>query len=161
NTTLGLQNRSRDVNAGPLTTIRAAEANGRTRVVLNLNNMVPYNTRVEGDSVYVTLGQAPGAAPAPSFAAQPAPGGGSRGGAAVAQAAQRTIRNIDFRRGADGAGQVVVELTDPHTTVDVREEGGRVVVDFQDTSLPNELMKRLDVTDFATPVLSVDALRSN
>jgi len=160
NTTLGLQNRSRDVNAGPLTTIRAAEANGRTRVVLNLNNMVPYNTRVEGDSVYVTLGQAPGAAPAPSFAAQPAPGGAARG-AAVAQAVQRTIRNIDFRRGADGAGQVVVELTDPHTTVDVREEGGRVVVDFQDTSLPNELMKRLDVTDFATPVLSVDALRSN
>jgi type IV pilus assembly protein PilQ len=161
NTTLGLQNRSRDVNAGPLTTIRAAEANGRTRVVLNLNNMVPYQTRVEGDSVYVTLGQAPGATPRPSFAAQPSPGGAAGVGAAAAQPAQRTIRNIDFRRGADGAGQVVVELTDPHTTVDVREEGGRVVVDFQDTSLPNELMKRLDVTDFATPVLSVDALRSN
>ncbi|HVS24836.1 MAG TPA: AMIN domain-containing protein, partial [Gammaproteobacteria bacterium] len=159
NTTLGLQNRRRDVNAGPLTTIQAAEANGRTRVVLNLNNMVPYQTRVEGDSVYVTLGQAPGAAPQPTFAAQPAPRGAAA--PAAAQPGQRGIRNIDFRRGTDGSGQVVVELTDPHTTVDVREEGGRVVVDFQDTSLPSELMKRLDVTDFATPVLTVDALRSN
>jgi type IV pilus assembly protein PilQ len=161
NTTLGLQNRRRDVNSGPLTTILAAEANGRTRIVLNLNNMVPYQTRVEGDSVYVTLGQAPGAAPQPSFTAQPSPGAAPAAGAAVAQTGQRSIRSIDFRRGSDGAGQVVVELNDPHTTVDVHEEGGRVVVDFQDTALPNELMKRLDVTDFATPVLAVDALRSN
>ncbi len=73
----------------------------------------------------------------------------------------RSIRNIDFRRGADGAGQVVVELNDPRTTVDVRQEGGRIVVDFQDTTLPQELMRRLDVTDFATPVFTVDALRAN
>jgi type IV pilus assembly protein PilQ len=71
-----------------------------------------------------------------------------------------SIRNIDFRRGADGAGQVVVELNDPQTSVDVREEGGRIVVDFQNTALPQELLKRLDVTDFATPVLTVDALRA-
>ena len=161
NTALGLANRRRDVNAGPLTSILAAEANGRTRIVFNLSNMVPYQTRVEGDSVYVTLGQAPGGAPQPSFAAQPAPSAAPAGAAAGAQGAQRSIRNIDFRRGTDGAGQVVVELNDPHTTVDVREEGGRVVVDFQDTAIPNDLMKRLDVTDFATPVLTVDALRAN
>ncbi len=154
NTALGLANRRRDVNAGPLTSILAAEANGRTRIVFNLSSMVPYQTRVEGDSVYVTLGQAPGGAPQPSFAAQPAPSAAPAGAAAGAQAAQRSIRNIDFRRGTDGAGQVVVELNDPHTTVDVREEGGRVVVDFQDTAIPNDLMKRLDVTDFATPVLT-------
>ena len=73
----------------------------------------------------------------------------------------RSIRNIDFRRGPDGAGQIVVELDDPRTTVDVRQEGGRIVVDFQDTTLPQELMRRLDVTDFATPVFTVDALRAN
>jgi type IV pilus assembly protein PilQ len=161
NTALGLANHRRDVNAGPLSSILAAEANGRTRVVLNLNNMVPYQTRVEGDSVYVTLGQAPGGAQQPSFTAQAAPSPAPAGGAAATQAGPRTIRNIDFRRGKDGAGQIVVELNDPHTTVDVREEGGRVVVDFQDTAIPNELMKRLDVTDFATPVLTVDALRAN
>jgi type IV pilus assembly protein PilQ len=162
NTSLALQSRRQDVNVGPLTTILTAEANGRTRVVLNMSSMVPYQTRVEGDSVYVTIGQAPGAAAQPSFAAQPAPApAGAAPRAAVAAAGERAIKNIDFRRGPDGAGQVVVEMTDPHTTVDVRQEGGRIVVDFQNTALPAELMKRLDVTDFATPVLTVDALRSN
>jgi type IV pilus assembly protein PilQ len=160
NTALGLESRRQDVNSGPLTTILTAEANGRTRVVLNLSQVVPYQTRVEGDSVFVTLGQAPGAPTPPSFAAQPAPQRATPAAAAAA-AGDRTIRNIDFRRGPDGAGQVVVELNDPRTTVDVRQEGGRIVVDFQDTTLPQELMKRLDVTDFATPVFTVDALRSN
>jgi len=159
NTALGLESRRQEANVGPLTTILAAEANGRTRVVLNLNAMVPYQTRVEGDSVYVTIGQAPGESAPPSFAAQPAPG--SRPAAAPAAAGDRTIRSIDFRRGPDGSGQVVVELNDPRTTVDVRQEGGRMIVDFQNTSLPQELVRRLDVTDFATPVFTVDALRAN
>jgi type IV pilus assembly protein PilQ len=161
NTTLGLDSRRQEVNSGPLTTILTAEANGRTRVVLNLSEVVPYQTRVEGDSVYVTIGQAPGSASSPSFAAQPAPRGDAPVAAPAIVAGDRSIRNIDFRRGPDGAGQVVVELNDPRTTVDVRQEGGRIVVDFQNTTLPAELMKRLDVTDFATPVLTVDALRSN
>jgi type IV pilus assembly protein PilQ len=126
-----------------------------------MSSLVPYQTRVEGDSVYVTIGQPPGGAAQPAFVAQqPAAqaGGASR---AAAVAGERAIKNIDFRRGPDGAGQVIVELTDPHTTVDVRQEGGRIVVDFQNTVLPPDLMKRLDVTDFATPVFTVDALRSN
>jgi type IV pilus assembly protein PilQ len=159
NTALGLESRRQEANVGPLTTILTAEANGRTRVVLNLNEMVPYRTRVEGDSVYVTIGQAPGESAPPAFAAQPAPRAAAP--AAAAAGGDRAIRNIDFRRGADGAGQVVVELNDPRTTVDVRQEGGRIVVDFQNTSLPQELMRRLDVTDFATPVFTVDALRAN
>ena len=159
-TILGLDARRQDVNLGPLSTILTAEANGRTRVVLNLVNMVPYDTRIVGDSIYVTLGQQSGAAPAPSFAAQPAPEP-STASAQPSAAAGPAINNIDFRRGPDGAGQVVVELSDPRTTVDVRQEGGRIVVDFQDTALPGELMRRLDVTDFATPVATVDALRVN
>ena len=159
NTTLALDSRRQEANVGPLTTILAAEANGRTRVVMNLSAMVPYQTRVEGDSVYVLLGQGPGASAGPSFAAQPSQNAGPR--PAAAASGDRSIRNIDFRRGADGAGQVVVELNDPRTTVDVRQEGGRIVVDFQDTTLPQELLRRLDVTDFATSVFTVDALRAN
>ena len=161
NTALGISQRRQEINSGPLTTILSAEANGRTRVVLNLNSMVPYQTRVVGDSVYVTLGQAPGEAAPPAFATQPQPGAGAAPASAPVAAGERAIRNIDFRRGSDGAGQVVVELSDPRTTVDVRQEGGRIVVDFQDTALPGTLAKRLDVTDFATPVLTVDALRSD
>lgn len=163
NTTLGLDARRQDANVGPLTTVLAAEANGRTRVVMNLSTMVPYETRVEGNNVIVRIGQGPGESAAPSFAAQPsqsAPGARSAAAAAAAAGA-RSIRNIDFRRGTDGAGQVVVELNDPRTTVDVRQEGGRIVVDFQNTTLPQELLRRLDVTDFATPVFTVDALRAN
>jgi type IV pilus assembly protein PilQ len=157
NTTIALDSRRQEANVGPLTTILAAEANGRTRIVLNLTAMVPYETRVEGSNVLVRVGQAPGASATPVFTAQPSQTPATR----AAAVGDRSIRNIDFRRGADGAGQVVVELNDPRTTVDVRQEGGRIVVDFENTTLPQELMRRLDVTDFATPVFTIDALRSN
>ncbi len=156
-TVIGLDSRRQDVNLGPLATVLAAEANGRTRIVLNMNTMVPYETRTVGDSVYVTLGQQAGAAPPPSFAAQPVPQ--APGSSAFGSASGDGITNIDFRRGSNGAGQVAVQLGNPRTTVDVREEAGRIVVDFIDTALPDELLRRLDVTDFATPVSTVDALR--
>jgi type IV pilus assembly protein PilQ len=155
NTVLALPSRRRDVNVGPLTTILAAEANGRTRIVFNMNSLPTYSTRVEGNSVYLTIGAA-GAGGA-TFAGQPAAAGGGR----AAAAGPRSITNIDFRRGPDGAGQVLVELNDPRTPVDVRQEGGRIVLEFEDTALPGELMRRLDVADFATPVATVDALRAN
>lgn len=152
NTTLALPSRRRDVNVGPLTTILAAEANGRSRIVLNMTALPAYTTRVEGNTVIVSIGaQSPGAAAA-TFAGQ---------SAANAAAGPRAINNIDFRRGPDGAGQVLVELNDPSTPVDVRQEGGRIIVEFEGTALPGELMRRLDVADFATPVATVDALRAN
>ncbi len=114
NTTLALDSRRQDANVGPLTTVLAAEANGRTRVVMNLSSMVPYTTRVEGNSVYVLIGQAPGEASAPSVAAQPSQSATPR---VAAAAGDRSIRNIDFRRGADGSGRIVVELTDASGTI--------------------------------------------
>jgi type IV pilus assembly protein PilQ len=154
-TALAVDARRQDINMGPVSTVLSAEGNGRTRVVLNMNSMAPYTTRVEGDSVYIEVGAT--AAAQPTFAAQPV----SAADPAAAAAGSRSISDIDFRRGSDGAGQVLVELTDPNTTVDVREEGGRVVVEFQDTELPTDLLRRLDVADFATPVVTVDALRDN
>jgi type IV pilus assembly protein PilQ len=159
NTALALESRRQDANVGPLTTVLAAEANGRTRVVMNLSSMVPYQTRVEGNDVVVVIGQGPGGAEA--VAAQQSQGAGAARRAPLAAPSDRSIRNIDFRRGSDGAGQIVVDLNDPRTTVDVRQEGGRIIVDFQDTALPQELLRRLDVTDFATPVFTVDALRAD
>jgi type IV pilus assembly protein PilQ len=158
-TVLGLETRRQDVNQGPLATILAAEANGRTRIVLNLNTMVPYETRTVGNTVFITLGQQAGEAPSPSFTAQPSTPSPST--PTAARASGRGIANIDFRRSSNGAGQVAVELSDPRTIIDVREEAGRIIVDFLDTELPDELLRRLDVTDFATPVATVDALRVN
>ena len=159
-TGLGLDSRRKDVKSGPLNTVLTAEANGRTRVVLNMDQMVAYQTRVVGNAIFVTLGDNQAAASAPAFSAANA-STSTTPAAPTRSAGPRAINNIDFRRGPGGAGQVVVELSDPRTTVDVRQEGGRVVVDFKDSNLPNELMRRLDVTDFATPVVTVDALRMN
>src|SRR6202163_1345553 len=106
NTTLALPSRRIDVHASGLDTIVAAEAKDRTRLVLNLDKLVPYDTRVDGNTVIVMLGGATaassGVGPARSSAAASSGGG------------VRELRAIDFRRSADGAGRVVVKLSDPH-----------------------------------------------
>jgi type IV pilus assembly protein PilQ len=156
-TALGLTSRRRDVNMGPLDTVLTAEANGRTRVVLNLDTMVAYETRRSGNMVIVTLGDGDDySAGTTQFASAAASDTRS-----YAAPGSRSISAVDFRRTRDGGGRVVVNLTDPSTPVDIRQEGGRVVAVFKDTSLPAELMRRLDVNDFATPVTTVDTLRTN
>jgi type IV pilus assembly protein PilQ len=158
-TSLGLSQRRRDVNQGPLDTILTAEANGRTRVVLNLDLMVPYETRREGNTVIVMLGDGDDYdAGSTRFASSPS---STSGAPSYAAPGSRSITNVDFRRTRDGGGRVVVSLTDPGTPVDIRQEGARVVAIFKDTALPAELMRRLDVMDFATPVSTVDTLKTN
>jgi type IV pilus assembly protein PilQ len=152
NTTLALASRRIDVRSGGVDTVLAAEANGRTRVVVNVDSLLPYTTKVDGNNIIVTLGNQPGAAVAQ--AAGPRAGSGG-----TAAATERSIRTIDFRRGSDGTGRVIVQLTDPRTPVNVRQEGNQVVVDFAGTLMPKNLMRRYDVQDFATPVQSVDAIR--
>ncbi|MEQ1801038.1 MAG: type IV pilus secretin PilQ [Gammaproteobacteria bacterium] len=158
-TTLALPSRRKDVKIGALDTILAAEADGRTRVVLNLDRMVPYETRVDGNAVVVILGAAapaegvvatfPAAAPASAPAAASAvPAGGRR------------IDNLDFRRGENGGGRVIVTLSDPGTPVDVRKEGDRILLTFAGTTLPDSLLKRMDVGDFATPVSMIESGRT-
>ena len=152
NTTLALASRRIDVRSGGVDTVLAAEANGRTRVVVNVDSLMPYTTKVDGDTIIVTLGQLPGDAAKQSTLAHAGSGQG-------ASAVERAIRTIDFRRGADGTGRVIVQLTDPRTPVNVRQEGNQIVVDFAGTLMPKNLMRRYDVMDFATPVQTVDALR--
>lgn len=160
-TTLGLSSRRRDVNIGPLDTVLTAEANGRTRVVLNLDSMVPYETRKSGNTIFVTLGMAAGAAgETTQFAGSTTPSSFSSS-PSFASSGARQINSVDFRRTRDGGGRILVNLSDPSTPVDIRQEGGRVVAVFKNTALPAELMRRLDVMDFATPVTTVDTLRTN
>ena len=158
-TALGLSSRRRDVNLGPLDTVLTAEANGRTRVVLNLDSMVAYETQRSGNTITVVLGGDPVDTGTTQFAGSPAPSSGQP--ASFASSGSRAINSVDFRRTQDGGGRVIVNLSDPGTPVDIRQEGGRVVAVFQETALPADLMRRLDVMDFATPVTTVDALRTN
>ncbi len=154
-TTIAMPSRRIDVRSGGVDTVLAAEANGRTRIVVDLDTLIPYATKVEGNNILVTLGAARGAAAASPAVAE----NGAGAGVATAQQAERSIRSIDFRRGADGAGRVIVRLSDPRIPVNVRQEGNQVVVDFTGAKLPKALMRRYDVTDFATPVKTVDAVR--
>jgi type IV pilus assembly protein PilQ len=156
-TSVAMSSRRIDVKQGALDTVNVAEANGRTRVVLNVDSLVPYETRVQGNSIIVTLAPGrSGSINSPSATAQ-AISTPARSAAAVSGI--RAVNNIDFRRGSDGSGRVIVELTDSKVPADLRQEGGRIVVNFAKTTLPESLMQRLDVVDFATPVNSVDALR--
>jgi type IV pilus assembly protein PilQ len=154
NTTLALASRRIDVRSGGVDTVLAAEANGRTRLVVNVDSLMPYTTQVDGNTIIVTLGRQPGDSLTKAAGSARASSSGQ-----AATPVERAIRTIDFRRGSDGTGRVVVQLTDPRTPVNVRQEGNQVVVDFAGTLMPKNLMRRYDVMDFATPVQSVDAIR--
>ncbi|MGB5101989.1 MAG: AMIN domain-containing protein, partial [Steroidobacteraceae bacterium] len=148
---LALESRRIDVKAGGVDTIVAAEASGRTRLVFNLDRMMPYQTRVADNVVYVTLG---GGATAQAATASAASSAGATGAPTAA-----SIEKIDFRRGADGAGRILVRTSNAGVQASLKQEGGRVVVDFPRTSLPQDLARRYDVVDFATPVSSFDVTR--
>ncbi|MBV9723946.1 MAG: type IV pilus secretin PilQ [Gammaproteobacteria bacterium] len=149
NTTLAMASKRIDVHAAGVDTIVAAETKDRTRLVLNLDKLVPYDTRVVGNNIVVMLGgsSAASAAVAPASAAPAAASG------------PRELRAIDFRRSADGAGRVMVKLSDPHIHINLHQVGNQVVVDFGDASVPANLVRRYDATDYGTPVSGFDVTR--
>lgn len=159
-TSVAMTSRRVDVKQGVLDTVNVAEANGRTRVVLNVDSLVPYETRVQGNTIVVSLAAA-GTGRSLQSSAQP--GGFAAATQRTASAASvsgvRSVNNIDFRRGGDGSARIIVELTDSKVPADLRQEGGKIVVNFAKTAIPENLLQRLDVVDFATPVSSIDALR--
>jgi type IV pilus assembly protein PilQ len=141
------------INVGGAESVQAMEAAGRTRVVLNLVSMTPYSSKVEGDTIYLVLqkGRA-GLLANPAVYAPPS----SRGGAAA-----NAIRNVDFRRGENGVGRLLITLGNPKTIVDLREEGRKIIAVFPNTTLPQTLARRLDVMDFATPVQSIESYQED
>jgi type IV pilus assembly protein PilQ len=151
-TTLALPSRRIDVHSTGLDTILAAETKDRTRLVLNLDKLVPYDTRVDGNNVIVMLG----AAGATVAAAAPAAGAATP---AASSSGARELRAIDFRRSADGAGRVIVKLSDPHIHINMHQVGSQVVVDFSDAGVPANLARRYDATDYGTPVSGFDVTR--
>lgn len=140
-----------ELNQGDLRSVNVVQAQGRSRVVLNLKRAVNHSISLEGSTVLVALGAA---SEATSFRAEAAPVAAP---AAEAAPSVRALKSLDFRRGNEGEGRVVVDLTDPNTSVDIRQQGKDIVVDFVGTQLPANLKKRLDVSDFATPVQQIAA----
>jgi type IV pilus assembly protein PilQ len=158
NTQLALQSRRIDVHTAGLDSILAAEAKDRSRLVLNLDKLVPYDTRVEGNNIVVTLGatNAMGSTVAASNAAAGTP---ARLGGSAEVGGARELRGIDFRRGADGSGRVMVKLSDPHIHINLHQLGNQIVVDFDDADVSTKFLRRYDATDFGTPITGFDVTR--
>jgi type IV pilus assembly protein PilQ len=147
----GSVEKSKAVGIGMVRSVNTIEAGERTRVVINLADTVAHDMQVQGNRVIIKVDS--GMAQAAATPAAKSPVAPAAQPAAVAAApAERAIENVDFRRGDTGEGRIMITLTDPSTVVDMREEGGRIVLEFIGTSLPERLMRKFDVTDFATPV---------
>jgi type IV pilus assembly protein PilQ len=154
NTELALPSRRIDVHTAGLDSILAAEAKDRARLVLNLDKLVPYDTRIDGNNIVVLLG-----APNPVGSTVNASNAVASPTHLVEGSGARELRSIDFRRGADGSGRVIVKLSDPHIHINLRQLGNQIVVDFTDAALPAPLMRRYDASDFGTPVSGFDVTR--
>ncbi|VVN78696.1 type IV pilus secretin PilQ [Pseudomonas fluorescens] len=151
-----LKSKNRELGGGNARSATVVEAKDRTRLIINLTQLTPYDARVEGNTLFVVVGQgAAKAAPRPASApraatATPAP---ARTYAPVGKA----IRGVDFQRGTQGEGNVVIDLSDPSIAPDIQERDGKIILGFARTQLPEPLRVRLDVKDFATPVQFVNA----
>ncbi|MDZ4203068.1 MAG: type IV pilus secretin PilQ [Gallionella sp.] len=148
NTANGLGKSMQDFTEGDLRSANIVQAGNRTRLVINLNKMLAFDTKIDGNSVLITLqGKT-----ADSAAAARA----SRFAEAKQDAQKHSLRDVDFRRGKNGEGRIQVDLSDSSTGIDIRQQGTTLIIDFLKTSLPRNLQRKLDVVDFATPVQAVD-----
>jgi type IV pilus assembly protein PilQ len=136
---------SQDVNLGDVRAINVVQAGERTRLVFNLRRALNYAAAIDGKSIVVTIEGSGGVAQAVNAVGLPVDTG-------ARPAARQILRDMDFKRGANGEGRIVVDLPNSQVAVDVRQVGNKVLVDFMNTGLPPSLRRRLDVTDFGTPV---------
>lgn len=145
---------SQTLNEAHLRSFNIVEVGDRTRLVLNLNKLSTFNTRLSGRDLYISLAM-PTNAEAVAQSDKT-----SRFAEPSANEGTQTLRNVGFRRGKDGEGRVVVELSDPNTGIDIRQQGTKLVVEFLRASVAEEFLKRYDVTDFGTPITQMEVVRS-
>jgi len=154
-----LKSKNRELGGGNARSATVVEAKDRTRLIINLTQLTPYDARVEGNTLFVVVGQ--GAAKAAK--ATPRPASAPRAATATPAPARtyapvgKAIRGVDFQRGTQGEGNVVIDLSDPSIAPDIQERDGKIILGFARTQLPEPLRVRLDVKDFATPVQFVNA----
>ena len=140
--------------------VTVLETEDRTRVIVALSELVGYQTRLRGNTLYLLVGRDLQQVKAQQLSAPEMTVNATAASNAASMAIQsQQILDVDFRRGDAGEGRIMVRLSDAGIGIDVNSEGGKIKVTFPDTSIPKALQRRLDVADFATPVKIVDALR--
>jgi type IV pilus assembly protein PilQ len=148
-TSSALSSNQRAVDSPTLRSLNFVQAGNRTRVVFNLNAPQSFETSVEGRDVVVTLADTGSATAGDQSQVQ-------RFAEARPGEVQHALRDVDFRRGSNGEGRIIVDLSDNSAGIDIRQQGRTLIVDFLKTSLPRNLERRMDVGDFNTPVVTVD-----
>ena len=150
NTVSKLKQKTQPIGAGIADSITTITAKDKTRMILNLAQIVPYRVETQNNKIIVTLNNDSGVQSTSNvLQADAAPTKGNK--------PVRSVKKVDFRRGDKGEGRVVIQLSDANIPVDVSEQNGKVIIRFIGASLPANLHQRLDVTDFATPVKAIDS----
>ncbi|KAF2392344.1 MULTISPECIES: type IV pilus secretin PilQ [Pseudomonas] len=152
-----LANKNRDLGGGNARSATVVEAKDRTRLIINLTQLTPYSSRVEGNNLFVVVGQGAKSTAAKPVASAPRPATAKPAPAKAYAPVGKAIRGVDFQRGTQGEGNVVIDLSDPSIAPDIQEREGKIILGFARTQLPDPLRVRLDVKDFATPVQFVNA----
>lgn len=151
NTGNGLGKNLLSADLGMLKTVNLAEAKDRTRVVLNLAKATAYTSTISGNDLTILLQSADAGSAATSAY--------TRFAEVKAEDAAHAITNVDFVRGKNGEGRIIVDLSDASAGIDIRQQGKTILVDFINTDMPAKLQRRLNVTNFNTPVLYIDAMK--
>jgi len=151
NTSSNVKNKTTNISVGVARSVSAIEAGGRTRIVVNLVKLVPYSLTRKGNDIYITLNTGGSSRSTTTASETPA--------AVAIETGQHSIKNIDFRRGEKGQARIIITMSDDKTIVDLKEEGGKIVARFLNTTLPDNLEQTLDVLDFATAVKQIDSFQ--
>ena len=146
----GLEKNNIKSDQGALKSVSLAQAKDRTRMVLNLSKNVGYNTVFNGKDVIITLQGSVTAAGVPTE---------THFAEAQIASQEHAISKVDFARGKNGEGRIIVDLSDPNTGINIKQKGKLIVVDFVNTDVPAELQRRLNVINFNTPVLFIDTMK--
>lgn len=154
NTQSAVTSKRHDIGSGNARNATLLTTKDRSRLVINLIQPVSYTTEVDGNALVLRIGES--AAQARFEQPQSALASSAPSQQATAPASARVV-NIDFRRGDLGEGQVQIQLSDERAAADIRREGRRIVAELRNVQLPSNLSRRLDVTDFATPVKFIDS----
>lgn len=149
NTGVAMDKTSLRVGEGVVASVNAVEAENKTRLVINLVRSAAYTSVIEGNSFTLTIDN-------PSSTVTGTQGPKTTRFATATRGGRHQLKNIDFRRGRLGDGKVIIKLSDTGVGIDIREQAGEIIVDFHDTQITPDLQRRLDVVDFATPIMTID-----
>ncbi len=152
--TSGLDEKHHNLGIGNARRVSVVSTKDRTRAIVNLTQLVAYETEVRGNTLFLLVGAGGGSSAVADSSGEPSPGA-----TRVASAGGSSIEQVDFRRGEGGEGRIILTLSNPKVPINVSGDAGKIRVEVRNTALPKELQRRLDVTDFATPVQIVDALQ--